>query len=756
MYNLLPKMMLRTLQVIVFSGISSTLLAQGIEGSITDQKGRPISVVNVYIGDGLQHTHTNELGFFELKEVSIGDTLSISSLGFSIKKLVIGKEHFDGRFTIKMDEALYDLSQVVISDAGSTSRQLSKLDLKTNPVGSSQEILQQVPGLIIGQHAGGGKAEQLFLRGFDLDHGTDIEISVDGMPVNMVSHAHGQGYADLHFLIPEVVERITYSKGPYESSNGNFSTAGSVAFQTRDRLEESSINLEYGRYNTLRMLGLIDLSSQEGPVSGYLAIENLQTDGPFDASQDFNRLNLMSKLNYDLGNGDQLSLSASRFNSSWNASGQIPQRAIESGLITRFGAIDDTEGGTTSRTNFAVSHTKSLGQRSFLKSNAYLVNYDFELFSNFTFFLNDPENGDQIKQKESRNIAGLSTRLFKETYLGKRAVSLQAGAGFRSDDMSDSELSHTADRSTLLDAIYLGDIQETNLYAFTDVSVDFGKLSITPGVRMDHFKFDYHDKLSANYSYRSVDQGHISPKLQMTYHPSRNWHHFFKIGKGFHSNDTRGIVSQSLGNDSGKFKTVPAAYGADLGSTWAPVSRLLLTGTLWYLFSDQEFVYVGDEGVVEASGRSQRIGVDFGIRAQLSDHLFLYGDYNFAHARSIDEPEGEDRIPLAPVHTATGGVNYRMARGLNAGLKMVFVSDRPALEDYSLVAKGYFRTDANVQYEFEHFSVGVVVQNLFNTDWNETQFATESQLAGETASVEEIHFTPGIPFAPRLKVGYRF
>lgn len=732
------------------------LNAQVLTGVIRDQGGKPVLAANIFINQSQQHTHSNELGFFRLPGVVAGDTLHISSLGYGPQSVVISAENFSREMQITLEEVEYDLSQINISDHRHSTRQLARFDLRANPVTSSQEILMQVPGLVIGQHAGGGKAEQLFLRGFDLDHGTDINITVDGMPVNMVSHAHGQGYADLHFLIPEVIDRVNYEKGPYQTRVGNLATAGQVAFETLDRLEESSLNVEWGRYNTLRLLGLVDLSPKESNTNGYLAMEKLMTDGPFDAPQDLHRLNLMTRISHELETGDRFSLIASRFSSRWNASGQIPQRAVEQGLIGRFGAIDNTEGGETSRTNVAITHSKNLGSGAFMKSNAYYIHYDFDLFSNFTFYLNDPHNADQIRQKERRDLVGFTSSIFKDLYLGTHFTSLKAGAGLRYDQISDISLDHTLNRKTLLESIYQGDILENNLFTFFDATVDLGRFTFNPGIRLDHFKFDYDDHLQPAYQYQSKDLVVVSPKLTLTYSQSRNWQYFLKVGKGFHSNDTRGIITSQANPETNNHKLVPSAYGADLGTVWRPGKRIVMTTALWYLWSEQEFVYVGDEGIVEASGQSRRLGVDLGARVQLDDRWFVYADYNYARARSVDEPAGSDYIPLAPNTTLSGGISYRQAQGLNGGIRFIMLGDRPANEDYSLTASGYFRVDANVHYNLKHFTVGLVVQNLLNTEWYEAQFATQSRLLHETRSVEEIHFTPGIPFAPRLKVSYRF
>ncbi|MEL6273632.1 MAG: TonB-dependent receptor plug domain-containing protein, partial [Bacteroidota bacterium] len=410
--------------------VAPTVFAQEVFGSVEDYRKDPIFGAFVSLKGTENHTHTDEFGNFKLSGVKINDTLSISLLGFKTTEAVVSD--FDKGIQVKLEDQVFDLGEVVVSQTTKELNVVSTIDLRVLPVQSSQEILRKVPGLFIGQHAGGGKAEQIFLRGFDIDHGTDVNITVDGMPVNMVSHAHGQGYADLHFLIPETVQSIDYGKGPYYSQVGNFGTAGYVQFLTKDQLDNSEIKMEAGRFNTFRTVGMFKLLDEERH-DAYLVSEYLISDGPFESSQNFNRLNFMGKYHARLNNGGRLSLLASHFSSEWDASGQIPVRAVESGLISNFGAIDDTEGGNTSRTNIALRYDRILNNNTFIKNSFYYSLYDFELFSNFTFFLEDPENGDQIRQVEERRLFGVESSLNYTTSIGGAATILQFGAGLRSD-----------------------------------------------------------------------------------------------------------------------------------------------------------------------------------------------------------------------------------------------------------------------------------------------------------------------------------
>ncbi|MGI9541960.1 MAG: TonB-dependent receptor [Cyclobacteriaceae bacterium] len=722
------------------------LVAQTLEGTIVDSVGTSIAGAYIIHLESEHHTHSNHLGKFTFHHVHVGDTLEVRHVGYKIKQTTV--TDLSRPMEIKIKESLLQLDEIVVEKTAKSLSLVQRIDLQTNPVSSSQDILRKIPGLFIGQHAGGGKAEQIFLRGFDIDHGTDINITVDGLPVNMVSHAHGQGYSDLHFLIPETIEKIDFGKGPYNSDKGNFATAGYVDFTTKDRLDKSSIGIEIGQFNTLRTVGMFDLTQSDNH-DAYLATEYLVSDGPFESPQNFSRLNLMGKFATRFADQSKLSLTASHFTSQWDASGQIPKRAVDAGLITRFGSIDDTEGGQTSRTNLLVNFNRLVNDRTFFKNKAYYTFYEFELYSNFTFFLDDPINSDQVRQKEHRQIFGLESEWNQNVLVNEKEVLLQVGIGLRNDMIYDVELSHTRNRKETLEQFQLGDVNETNVYSYFNAEFDLGKWLINPGIRFDYFDFHYVDQLDSLYNPESKTHFLASPKLNIIYNHTPDLQLFAKYGTGFHSNDSRVVLG---GREN---LVLPAAYGADLGFIWKPFSRLITNGALWYLFLEQEFVYVGDAGIVEPSGRSRRVGIDVGFRYQLLDWLFLDLDGNYAYSRSIDEPEKAQYIPLAPIVTATGGLSVRKDN-FTAGIQTRYMRDRPANDDNSINAEGYIITDLNMGYTLSSLRFEIAIQNLFDRDWNETQFATESRLSFETLPVEEIHFTPGTPFFFKGSINYTF
>jgi outer membrane cobalamin receptor len=712
------------------------------KGVIKDSIGSPIENAYIINTTSQSHAHSNEFGSFSIDKTKNSDMLSVSALGYKKKSFTVSSDNFE----IVLEDDIYKLEQVVIQSKLSAMNVISKIDLQTSPVNSSQEILRKVPGLFIGQHAGGGKAEQIFLRGFDIDHGTDIAISVDGMPVNMVSHAHGQGYADLHFVIPDIIEKIDFGKGTYYANKGDFATAGYVAFQTKEKIDKSYISLEAGQFNSSKMVGVFNLLENKKNQYAYLATEYILTDGPFDSPQNFNRINLFGKYTCVFTDTSKLSITGSQFTSKWDASGQIPQRLIDNGTISRFGAVDNTEGGTTSRTNINVAYTKKIDENTFVKNTFFYSKYQFELYSNFTFFLNDPINGDQIRQKESRDLYGFNSEWNKKS---NNSV-FQFGVGLRADATKNTELSHTLGRYTTLQTLKLGDIDETNMFSYLNYEFTFGKFKINPALRLDYFKFSYQDKLSLSFKSQVEDKVKVSPKLNFIYSENTNLQFYLKSGLGFHSNDTRVVVAQT-----GK-EILPTAIGSDFGTIFKPIPRLVVNSAIWYLFLEQEFVYVGDEAIVELSGKSKRMGCDFGLRYQLTDWLFLNTDINYTYARSIDTPKGENYIPLAPDFTSTGGVTVSKWKHFSGGIQYRYLKSRPANEDNSIVARGYMVSDMNINYEMKHFIFGISIENIFNTEWNETQFATESQLKNETQGVEEIHFTPGTPFFLKAKILYTF
>jgi hypothetical protein len=719
--------------------------------------------VSVRLQENGLTTTTNEIGYFHFPDLENGTyTIVASYLGYETSSQRINvNNHETSSIRLFMVEKALALADVEINAQKRDALQsISQLDVQLRPIQSAQDILRSVPGLFIAQHAGGGKAEQIFLRGFDIDHGTDIALFADGVPVNMVSHAHGQGYADLHFIIPELVQNVDFQKGTYDARVGNFATAGQVMFETPNVLSDNMFKLEAGQFDTYRMMTAVNLLGSNAASKGnsaYIASEQLFSNAYFDAPQSLRRSNYFAKLTQVLDQKQSLNVSLSHFSSSWLASGQIPERAVQSGQISHFGAIDATEGGATKRSNINLIHYYTLSDKTLIKNQFYASKYQFELYSNFTFFLNDPEYGDQIRQKEDRLITGYQGSIAYQNRFAGRPYSIESGVQLRSDAINGNELSHTRNRRTLLSNIALGDIQETNAALYTDMRVELTPtLSLHTGIRADQFQYNYVNALDSSvYQNLHTTRGQVSPKFNLQWQATPKIQFYFRTGRGFHSNDTRVVLYSTDQN------ILPSAWGQDIGLIYKPLRSILLQVTGWNLASEQEFVYVGDEGIVEPGGKGVRRGIDLSVRWQPAPWLFFDGDYTFSHARFVDEPEGGQRVPLAPVHTGVGGVTVQKA-GIKGSVRMRWLGDRPANEDNSLTAAGYCLMDAQLSL-FPKFSsnkrpleVSFSVQNIFNTYWKEAQFATESRLRDEPASVTEIHYTPGTPFAFKGGVCFRF
>lgn len=720
-----------------------------IKGKVIDVKSRqPLDAASVIINGGTGgKAITDGNGNFIIRVPGETADISVSHIGYKpfngsgvIKTDLIIEMHPD---VLKLDDIRVE------SSAAAKFSSVTKVDLALKPVKNTQELLRIVPGLFIAQHAGGGKAEQIFLRGFDCDHGTDVKVSVDGLPVNMVSHAHGQGYADAHFIIPETISNVDFGAGPYYTQHGNLNTAGYVAFSTFRSIPKSLIQVETGRFNTVRTLGLFDLiKKNKDKQSAYIAADFNYTDGPTESKQTFKRFNLFGKYNISITNSTQLTASASAFKSNWYASGQVPDRAVRTGIINRFGSIDPSEGGNTERYNVNLQTSTQLKGNTVWENQAFYSRYIFSLYSNFTFYLNDPVNGDEINQAEHRNIYGLSSKIKHQHFFGNAVLQSAEGIGLRYDATTGSMLTHVVQRK-LIDNVMLGDIKEANAFAFTEQQLTTGNWFFNAGIRLDHFYFSYADKLNITQP-SSQQKAIVSPKLNVQYTVNKNIQFYVKGGKGFHSNDTRVVVSSS-----GR-EILPAAYGADAGIIVKPHAALYLNIAAWYLHLNQEFVYVGDEGVVEPSGKTKRQGIDVIARYQLGRHLFANFNFNFTKPRTLGERKGADYIPLAPTVTSTGGLFYKAAKKLSGSIGYRYIKNRPANEDNSIVAKGYCIMDAAANYTMSRYEIGFSLENILNSTWNEAQFATESRLKNEAAPVTELHYTPGNPFFIRAKFAVFF
>jgi hypothetical protein len=708
---------------------------------------------------------TDKSGNFIIK-ANKGDSMLVTFVGYEPKKVGVANIN---SITIAMSKGSVNLREVQITNNSTTLKTysaLSSLDLNMQPVKSAQELLRLVPGLFIAQHQGGGKAEQIFLRGFDADHGTDVNLSVDGIPVNMVSQAHGQGYADLHFLIPETVLNYDFGKGPYYSDKGDFNTAGYVAYNTKNVLDHDIVQVEAGQFQTLRVLAMINLLSEKAKkrgTSAYIAADGLYSNGgPFSVPEHFTRFNAFGKFITKLDSNNKLTAIVSTFKSDWRASGETPDRAVSEGYIAnRFGTLDSAQGGHTSRTNLSLKLNTNLHAGWSMDNQLWYVHYYFNLISNFSFYYYFPQTGDEFRQYEKRDVTGYNGRISKSTLVNNTTFTTTFGAGTRYDNVYPSELDHT-ENGQFLDYLQYGRTKELNANGYVDETIRTGNWLFNVGVRIDYFNF-YYQNLSPDTVATKIFSGIndsaqkaiISPKINIEYTVNDKTVLYVKLGKGFHSNDARVVIANR------GYEILPAAYGADLGVNWKPIPNLFINTAIWYLYLQQEFTFGSDlidqpAGPVSPSGRTVRAGVDFSARYQLTDWLFTNVNVNFARPRYLDSLKGHNYVALAPTLTSTAGLDFRFKNGINGGISYRYLHDRAAKSDYSLTARGYFITDLAVNYTQKRYEFGISIENLFNRQWDEAQFEYTSQLKGETAPVDQVSYTPGVPFFAKLKVAVFF
>jgi hypothetical protein len=726
-----------------------------LNGKVIDKNSRlPLEYAVVSAGEKGLPAITDGDGHFELRVRADPDSIRISLVGY--RPATIGFVKADSRnqpagklLQIELERGPVDLQAVTILPLSNNAsfHTISGIDLNLRPASSAQDLMRLVPGLFLMQHQGGGVADHIFLRGFDADHGTDVSVSVDEMPLNLVSHAHGQGFSDLHFVIPELVTSYEYGKGPYYADHGDFTTAGYVAFRTVDVLEKSEVKWEAGAFHTGRMMTMVNLLSDKARQRGesaYIAGEVSYTDGPNDYPEHFNRANLFGKYKVDLSPRDQLKITLSTFSSDWRSSGEIPERAVSEGLISRWGYIDSAQGGNTSRSTAIVRLSSSLPNNLLLENQVYYSRYFFLLHYDETFFADDPVNGDQLRQRESRDLYGYNGKLTHHVYFKDNGdLSSAFGVGWQLNNIYGSSLSHTRDYNDVLQYIQYGDTREMAFNAYLDENYRTGNWLFNAGARLDYLYFNYMDKL--NPWEPSRNKTVASPKLNIAYTVDDHVQLYIKTGKGFHSNDAK-VVATNRGLD-----VLPSAYGTDLGLNWKPVPHLFLNAALWYLYLQQEFVYNGDDGTFTPGDKTRREGFDLSARYQFSSWLFANWDLNVSHARDLQAAKGNNYLPLSVPLSSTGGLYVKLPYGLDGGISYRYLENRPANSDNSLVAKGYYITDLTVNYTRRKFELGLEIQNLFNTRWEDAQYEVVSKLRNEPQPVDDISFTPGMPFFAKLK-----
>lgn len=626
--------------------------------------------------------------------------------------------------------------------AASSQQFIPDQEYLLQPQGRPAQVLRLIPGFIAVEHSGGaGKADQYFLRGFDADHGTDVAFFADGMPINLRSHAHGQGYTDLNFIIPETIEGLDVYKGAYLPEYGDFATAGAVNFRTRDIVKEGMVQGAGGQFDTQRYL--LMLSPTKDRVRTLFAAEGYYTNGPFQNDNRYFRTNLLAKVTTNLTGRDELSLKATFHKAQWNASGEIPLRAVHGGTLDRFGAIDPTEGGKTLRSTALLNYhydTTSGGQ---FFANAYGQYYRLDLFTNFTYFLNDPVNGDGIQQSDRRVMYGGDLGYKQRGDVWGMPSIGTIGFQTRADDIH-ARLG-TQRMRTPTGLTTDSDIFEASYAPFVKAEVQPASwLRLAGGLRAETFTFDVRNRCGtcAEQPGGRTNSGMVLPKMSLILGPWANTEFFASYGEGYHSNDARSAVLPG---------SAPLAraksYEVGLRSKpWGP-DGLEVIATLWRLDLKSELVFVGDEGTTEIRGASRREGVEVAARGQVWGPLYVNGSVTWTKA----EFRNGDAIPLAPELTAYGAVLVRWPEGLTSQLQATYLGVRPLTEDRTLKAPSWIDFDLTERYQlpvklpYGRMEAFFFIQNLLNTKWEQATFAFASRLRNEPAPVTDIHFVPGSP-----------
>jgi hypothetical protein len=625
-------------------------------------------------------------------------------------------------------------------------------DLELRPSNTPSDVLRLTPGLIIGQHHGGGKADQLLFRGFDADHGTDFAVFIDGIPVNMVSHAHGQGYADLHWLIPETVEKVEIYKGSYFAHLGDFATSGAMNIITRGQDKDSLFTLTGGNYNTQRYVSI--LSPPDGtPLRPYIAGEIYYNDGPFKNENNYIRYNLLTKFNLFSRGNSNLNFLGTYFKTDWDASGEIPARSVRGGEIGRFGSFDPSEGGKSERQNLSLIYNYADANQSF-NAQAWSSWYRLRLWSNFSLFLNDPVLGDGIEQTDKRFLIGNNINYRRHYRLWGLPMETFIGFQSRFDHIRVGLFNQTDRRRTSTTSN--NDIEQTDLGWFAQQEVKPADwLRVQLGARMDNFWYKVKQKGDPSTVADPISGDGtgtiVNPKLNFIFTPfqdnkvAKATTLFLNSGGGFHSNDARVFVQDPD-------KEIPRYWSGELGARARLFDRLDVSLSSWASYLTSELVFVGDEGTTEPSGASRRHGLEGEFRYNILPWLSYDLDLSYTWAEFVNG----DKVPLAPRFLAFSGLTARHESGLQARFQMRHVGRRYSSEDGSFETPTSTIFDLFLKYVWQRYEFFVQFQNLTNKKWRAAEHVFESRTPDEvTAGLPgqtDAHFTPGDPFTVKAGI----
>ena len=622
--------------------------------------------------------------------------------------------------------------------------------LRALPLQRPGEVMEMVPGLMVTQHAGDGKANQYFLRGFNLDHGTDFATFVGGMPVNMPSHAHGQGYTDLNFLIPELVQKVQYRKGPYDAQDGDFASAGTAHIDYLRKLDSplAQITLGQGGFQRTLLAG----SPTQGSGKLLYALEVFRNDGPWQTPEDYRKLN--GVLRYSEGSTvNGYALTAMAYKGQWTSTDQVPQRAIDQGLISRFGSLDSTSGGQTQRYSLSGEWAWLQGDTR-TRANGWWLKSSLDLWSNFQYCLNDPvtacPTGDQFMQREQRQAVGLSLSQSVPAQWGDKAVENSYGLQARQDNIAPIGLYATRERVVLATVRQDQVWQRSTALWFQNEVRWLPWLRSIAGLRGDAYQFDVQSSWPAHSGQVSAHM--VSPKLGLVLGPWDKTELYFNHGHGFHSNDARG-TTQSVDAVSPLVRT----RASEVGVRWTVMPGWTSTVSLWQLKTASELLFVGDAGTTEPSRPSRRTGLEWGHFARVGEHVALDADLSWSRARFTDGDAAGPFVPGAVTTTANLGVTLDAWGPWSASFRLRYFGPRPLLEDNSVQSVSSLIGNLRVGYRLDvRNRLSLDVFNVFNTQRNDIEYFYASRLPGESVPVWDRHVHSAEPCMLRLSWSHRF
>ncbi len=631
------------------------------------------------------------------------------------------------------------------SDAASQGYVTPQL-IEARPMQRAGEVLEYVPGLIITQHSGDGKANQYFLRGFNLDHGTDFATTIDHMPVNMPSHAHGQGYTDLNFLIPELVSRVAYKKGPYFAEEGDFSSAGAADIDYYTRMPRGIASVGAGSNGYRRALAADSI--QAGPGHLLYGLELMHNDGPWVSPDDYRKLNGVLRFSHGT-NADGFTLSLMGYGGKWNATDQIPQRAVDSGAIPRFGAVDPTDGGRTSRYSVSLDRHRTLDNGGVFHMDVYAIRYRLNLFSDFTYFLRDPVNGDQFEQSDDRLVLGVTPSWIFSGKWGERSVTHKFGLDARRDTMTVALYDTAAQQR--LSTVRSDRIAQNGAGLYYENTLQWTDTFRTiAGLRENFYDATVRSDFAPNSGTTSAHMA--SPKLNFIFGPFDRTEYFLNYGHGFHSNDARGTtITLDPADKVTPAQKVPALVrtkGAEVGVRTESIPHLQTSLSLWRLELASELVFAGDAGTTEASRPSLRRGVEWSNRYIPASWLFVDLDLSLSRAQFRDSDPAGSYIPGAIERVGSLGISLKDFGPWSGALHARYFGPRPLIEDNSVQSHSTINVAARAAYKVDaKTSISFDVFNLFNRQASDIDcfYASRLSAAEPVQGVNDIHFHPVEP-----------